>query len=54
MTSKRYDHVTSRKQEGAHYTPEIFADFISKKIIEHASLKQILKLLIQLLVMENC
>ncbi len=33
MTSKRYDHVTSRKQEGAHYTPEIFADFISKKLL---------------------
>lgn len=44
MISKRYDHVKSRKQEGAHYTPEIFADFISKKIIEHASLKQNIKI----------
>lgn len=44
MLSTRYDHVTSRKQEGAHYTPKIFADFISKKIIEHASLKRDIKI----------
>lgn len=40
MVNSRYNHVTSRKEEGAHYTPENFADFIAKKIIEYAKLKQ--------------
>ncbi|MDD2599253.1 MAG: N-6 DNA methylase [Kiritimatiellae bacterium] len=40
MLNSRYNHVTSRKEEGAHYTPENFADFIAKKMIEHTKLKQ--------------
>ncbi|NOX34753.1 MAG: N-6 DNA methylase [Deltaproteobacteria bacterium] len=44
MLNTRYDHVTCRKQEGAHYTPSHFANFISKKIIEHASLKENIKI----------
>jgi len=44
MYNTRYDHVTCRKQEGAHYTPTNIANFISKKIIEHASLKKNIKI----------
>lgn len=44
MLKTRYNHVKSRKHEGAHYTPNIFANFISKKIIEQASLKQYIKI----------
>lgn len=41
---ERYSHVESRKKEGAHYTPEIFADFISEKIIINAQLGKTLKI----------
>lgn len=37
---ERYSHVESRKQEGAHYTPVVFSDFISENIILNASLKK--------------
>ncbi len=37
---ERYSHVESRKQEGAHYTPAVFSDFISENIIFNASLKK--------------
>jgi len=37
---ERYSHVESRKQEGAHYTPAVFSDFISENIILNASLKK--------------
>jgi hypothetical protein len=38
MSTERYSHVESRKKEGAHYTPEIFSDFISENIIQNATL----------------
>lgn len=41
---ERYSHVESRKKEGAHYTPENFADFISEKIIINAQLGKTLKI----------
>lgn len=44
MLKTRYDHVECRKKEGAHYTPENFADFISDKIIKYASLKRNIKI----------
>jgi len=44
MTDKRYRHVKSRKREGAHYTPRIFADFISENIIRHAKLGKSVKI----------
>lgn len=33
-TTSRYQHVTCRKTEGAHYTPEHLSQFVSKKIID--------------------
>ena len=38
--AERYSHVESRKKEGAHYTPEVFSDFISKNIIYVANIKK--------------
>ncbi|UYF99023.1 Eco57I restriction-modification methylase domain-containing protein [Halomonas sp. GD1P12] len=38
MTPDRYSHVESRKKEGAHYTPEIIADFISQRILDGVEL----------------
>jgi type I restriction-modification system DNA methylase subunit len=43
QTVERYSHVESRKKEGAHYTPEVFSDFISENIIFNANLKQSVK-----------
>ncbi|WP_423908305.1 Eco57I restriction-modification methylase domain-containing protein [Candidatus Spongiihabitans sp.] len=43
QTAERYSHVESRKKEGAHYTPEIFSDFISENIIFNANLKKSVK-----------
>lgn len=40
----RYAHVESRKKEGAHYTPEVVADFISNKIISNFKLKDNIKI----------
>ena len=44
MSTERYSHIESRKQEGAHYTPEIFSDFISEKIISNAKLGKSVKI----------
>ena len=44
MPDKRYSHVKSRKREGAHYTPTIFADFISENIIRFVKLKKSIKI----------
>jgi len=44
MLNERYNHVESRKREGAHYTPIIFADFISENIIRHAKLRKSIKI----------
>ena len=44
MPGERYSHVESRKCEGAHYTPTIFADFISENIIRHAKLRKSIKI----------
>ncbi|MGV6809606.1 MAG: Eco57I restriction-modification methylase domain-containing protein [bacterium] len=44
MSIERYSHVVSRKIEGAHYTPEIFSDFISENIIQRATLKKSVKI----------
>lgn len=41
--AERYSHVESRKKEGAHYTPEIFSDFISENIILNANFKKSVK-----------
>jgi len=41
---KRYNHVESRKREGAHYTPEIFSDFISEKILFNAKFGKSIKI----------
>ena len=35
MSAERYNHVESRKREGAHYTPEVLADFVAEKIVAH-------------------
>lgn len=40
----RYKHVESRKKEGAHYTPEVIANFISTKIISNFKLKDNIKI----------
>ncbi|TLM78572.1 Eco57I restriction-modification methylase domain-containing protein [Microbulbifer harenosus] len=37
-SDQRYAHVESRKQEGAHYTPDIIADFIADNMIASAKL----------------
>ncbi|MCU7939206.1 MAG: N-6 DNA methylase [gamma proteobacterium symbiont of Bathyaustriella thionipta] len=44
LVAERYSHVESRKREGAHYTPEIFADFISENIIQNAKLGKTIKI----------
>ena len=44
MSTERYSHIESRKREGAHYTPGIFSDFISEKILKSASLTTPLKI----------
>lgn len=44
MSNERYSHVESRKREGAHYTPEVFSDFISEKIISNAKLKGLIRI----------
>jgi len=44
MTIK-YNHVESQKQDGAYYTPTLFADFISDNIIKQAHLKKHVKIL---------
>lgn len=36
----RYQHVTCRKSEGAHYTPEILSGFVSRKIIKKLGNKE--------------
>lgn len=38
----RYQHVTCRKSEGAHYTPMLLSKFVSEKIIDKLSSKEIL------------
>ena len=38
MPTERYSHVESRKREGAHYTPDTVADFISENIVANATL----------------
>ncbi len=40
----RYEHVESRKKEGAHYTPKIISNFISTKIISNFKLKDNIKI----------
>lgn len=37
-SDQRYAHVESRKQEGAHYTPDMIADFIAVNMIASAKL----------------
>jgi adenine-specific DNA-methyltransferase len=44
-TPDRYSHVEDRKKEGAHYTPEIFADFISENIIHNSKLGKTIKII---------
>ena len=44
ITTERYSHVESRKRDGAHYTPKIFADFISANMIRHSNLKKSIKI----------
>jgi len=44
MTIK-YNHVESQKEEGAYYTPALFADFISNNIIKQANLQKHVKIL---------
>ncbi len=44
MLAERYNHVESRKSEGAHYTPEVFSNFISNKIISNAKLGKSIKI----------
>ncbi|MDR3442765.1 MAG: N-6 DNA methylase [Legionella sp.] len=39
-TVDRYDHVSCRKKEGAHYTPTHLSKFVSKKIIEKLTKKE--------------
>lgn len=41
---QRYEHVQSRKCEGAHYTPELFADFISTKIVQNFKFHKTIKI----------
>lgn len=43
MSAVRYSHVESRKKEGAHYTPDIIADFISHRILDNVDPKESVK-----------
>ncbi len=44
MLENRYDHVASRKLEGAHYTPKILADFVAQNMAKHLCSKETLKI----------
>lgn len=44
VLAERYSHVESRKREGAHYTPEVFSDFISENILKNANLVKPVKI----------
>lgn len=44
MPDERYNHVESRKREGAHYTPTILADFISDNILRNYELDNVVNI----------